>query len=114
MKSDVSIAKNYLDKYVNDLQSKNILRMASLTDIYEKNVIIYYKAHLEWLTSLAKSIAQRDNKFFPEINHNLCTFGKWLLSDGKNIIQIYIFTQYIKSPVNKFKKWLILTNYIPG
>lgn len=81
------IAKNYLDKYVNDLQSKNILRMASLTDIYEKNVIIYYKAHLEWLTSLAKSIAQRDNKFFPEINHNLCTFGKWLLSDGKNIIQ---------------------------
>lgn len=81
------IAKKYLDKYVIDLQNKNSLRISSLSDIYEQNVILYYKAHLEWLNYLSKSIALRDNKFFPETNHNLCTFGKWLLDSGKIIIQ---------------------------
>lgn len=58
------IAKKYLDKYVIDLQNKNSLRISSLSDIYEQNVILYYKAHLEWLNYLSKSIALRDNKFF--------------------------------------------------
>ena len=66
------IAKKYLDKYVIDLQNRNTLRISSLSDIYEQNVILYYKAHLEWLNYLSKSIALRDNKFFPETNHNLC------------------------------------------
>ena len=82
-----TIAKVYLDKYVKDLQSKNSLRITGLSDIYEQNVILYYKAHLEWLTSLAKAIALKDNNYFPETNHNLCTFGKWLLDFGKSIIQ---------------------------
>lgn len=81
------IANVYLDKYIKDLQKRNSFRISSLNDIYEKNIIIYYKAHLEWLNDLTKSVARRDNKFFPEINHTLCTFGKWLKDAGKKIIQ---------------------------
>lgn len=82
-----SIAKIYLDKYTKTLQSKNRLRIASLSDIYEKNIIGYYQAHLEWLNDLAKAVEFRNSKFFPQTNHTLCTFGKWLLDFGKTTIQ---------------------------
>jgi len=38
-----TIAKIYLDKYVKDLQKKNSLRISGLSDIYEQNIILYYK-----------------------------------------------------------------------
>ncbi len=81
------IAKIYLDKYTKTLQSKNIVRIASLSDIYEKNVITYYQAHLEWLNELAKTVELRSNKFFPQTDSTLCTFGKWLINSGKTVIQ---------------------------
>lgn len=81
------IAQIYLDKYTKILQSKNNLRIASLTDIYEKNIINHYQAHLEWLNNLAKAVEFRNSKFFPQTNHTLCTFGKWLHESGKTIIQ---------------------------
>lgn len=82
-----TIAKIYLDKYVKDLQKKNSLRISGLSDIYEQNIILYYKSHLEWLTDLSTAVSLRENRFFPETNHNLCVFDKWLLDSGKNIIQ---------------------------
>ena len=81
------VAKIYLNKYTKDLQKRNILRVSSLSDVYEQNVILYYKAHLKWLSDLAISISLRDNEYFPEINHNMCAFGKWLAESGKSIIQ---------------------------
>ena len=81
------IAQNYLDKYTKILQSKNNLRIASLTDIYEKDIINHYQAHLEWLNDLAKAVEFRNSKFFPQTNHTLCTFGKWLHDSGKTVIQ---------------------------
>ncbi len=109
------IAKIYLDKYAKNLQNKNNARMASIGDIYEKNVITYYHAHLEWLNDLAKSIEFRNNKFFPQTNHNLCTFGKWLNTSAKTIIQnnskfnsickqhenLHLMAKQIKSYINK-------------
>jgi diguanylate cyclase (GGDEF)-like protein len=81
------IAQVYLDRYTKKLQSKNNLRISSLSDIYEKNIINHYQAHLEWLNDLAKSVEFRNSKFFPQTNHTLCTFGKWLQDSGKTIIQ---------------------------
>ncbi len=81
------IAQIYLDRYTNKLQSKNNLRIASLSDIYEKNIISHYQAHLEWLNDLAKAVEFRNSKFFPQTNHTLCTFGKWLHDSGKTVIQ---------------------------
>ncbi|GGD34631.1 GGDEF domain-containing protein [Malaciobacter pacificus] len=82
-----TIAKIYLDKYTESLISKNNIRLSSLNDIYERNVVLYYKAHLEWLNELSKAVKSRDIAIIPETNHTLCTFGKWLHSDGKKIIQ---------------------------
>jgi diguanylate cyclase (GGDEF)-like protein len=81
------IAQVYLDRYTKKLQSKNNLRISSLSDIYEKNIINHYQAHLEWLNDLSKAVEFRNSKFFPQTNHTLCTFGKWLQDSGKTIIQ---------------------------
>lgn len=80
------IAQFYLENYTETLLKKNNLRINSLKDIYEKNIVQYYKSHLEWLSNLVK-VVQNKNNHFPEVDHTLCKFGKWLLHDGKNIIQ---------------------------
>lgn len=86
LKFEDIIAKLYLESYTIGLLAKNNLRINSLKDIYEKNIVQYYKSHLEWLCDLVKTVQNKENDF-PQINHNLCTFGKWLANDGKNIIQ---------------------------
>lgn len=72
---------------VGNLHESYNVRISSLSDIYEKNIINYYKAHLDWLNDLAKSVEERNSKTFPQTNHTLCTFGKWLIESGKNLIQ---------------------------
>ncbi len=86
LKFENIIAKLYLESYTFSLLAKNSLRINSLNDIYEKNIVQYYKSHLEWLSTLVKTV-QNKAEGFPEINHNLCSFGQWLTKDGKNIIQ---------------------------
>jgi diguanylate cyclase (GGDEF)-like protein len=80
------IAKKYLESYTKNLLAKNHVRISSLNDIYEKNIVQYYKSHLEWLSNLVKSVQDKNNSF-PETNHTLCTFGKWLENVGRDIIQ---------------------------
>ena len=81
------IAQKYLDDYIKKLSSKNERRIANLNDLYKKNIVQYYKAHLKWLSALAKCIQNDQYNTFPQLDHNLCSFGKWLNNDGKNIIQ---------------------------
>ncbi|MFY4788266.1 diguanylate cyclase [Aliarcobacter butzleri] len=81
------IAKTYLNKYIVDLNKKNNFSLSNLSGISQSNVIYYYKMHLEWLKDLAKAIVLADINIFPEINHNLCTFGKWLDKEGLEIIK---------------------------
>lgn len=87
LKLEDIIAQNYLENYIQELLSKNNRRIANLSDIYEKNIVQYYKAHLKWLSNVAKSIHQNSNEDFPQVDHSLCSFGKWLSTDGKAIIQ---------------------------
>lgn len=81
------IAKTYLNKYIVDLNKKNNFSLSNLSGISQSNIIYYYKMHLEWLKDLAKAIVLADINIFPEINHNLCTFGKWLDKEGLKIIK---------------------------
>ncbi|MEV9602125.1 diguanylate cyclase [Aliarcobacter butzleri] len=81
------IAKTYLNKYIVDLNKKNSFSLSNLSGIAKNNIIYYYKMHLEWLEDLAKAIVLADINIFPEINHNLCTFGKWLDKEGLEIIK---------------------------
>ncbi len=80
------IAKIYLESYTVSLLAKNNVRINSLKDIYEKNIVQYYKSHLLWLSNLVKSVQDKKHPF-PETNHTLCAFGQWLHSSGKDIIQ---------------------------
>ncbi|MFK5936794.1 MAG: sensor domain-containing diguanylate cyclase [Sulfurimonas sp.] len=82
-----SVAHLYLLEYLERLISINNVRRSSLSDLTEKNLIIHYEVHLIWLTKLAEHIKTKDKTKFPELNHTLCDFGKWLHGDGKKIIK---------------------------
>lgn len=81
------VAHIYLLEYIDKLTSLNTLRITSLSDLIEKNLITHYESHLEWLNKLAKHIKDDQKENFPELDDKLCEFGKWLHSDAKNIIQ---------------------------
>ena len=81
------VAHIYLHEYINKLVSLNNLRITSLSDLVEKNIISHYESHLIWLTNLAKHIKDEDKNDFVELNDKMCEFGKWLHSDAKSIIQ---------------------------
>lgn len=80
------VAYLYLLQYADRLISLNNIRLSSISDLIEKNIIVYYESHLEWLTSLAKHIQDVNTKNFPELSDSACEFGKWLRSDAKQII----------------------------
>ena len=81
-----SVAHHYLFKYIDDLIIHNQSRKSSLKNLLKNDLTIYYEAHLIWLTNLAKAIKENTASDFPELNHNICTFGKWLNSNAKLIV----------------------------
>lgn len=81
-----NIAKIFLNFYTKELKNKNTARMKAIEIFEEKKVIKYYELHLLWLNNLADAIHNLSNDNFPEIDPNLCEFGKWLNNEGKIII----------------------------
>jgi len=80
------VAHIYLLEYIDKLISLNNVRLSSISDLVEKNVISHYESHLIWLTSLAQHIKDGTKEDFPEINSSTCKFGKWLQDDAKQLI----------------------------
>jgi len=80
------IAESYLIHYIKSLQSNINLRLASLSDLSEKEVIFHYELHVKWLYKLSEAISLKDPSLVPERDPSQCHFGKWLLSDAKQII----------------------------
>jgi len=81
------VAYIYLHAYVDELLKLNNIRITSLSDLLEKNIISHYESHLMWLTKLANHIKNAQSRDFVQLDEKLCDFGKWLHSEGKNIIQ---------------------------
>lgn len=81
------VAKIYLHNYLNKLISLNNVRISSLSDLVEKNMIVHYESHLIWLTRLAELIKEEKKENFVEIDDQLCEFGLWLHGEAKYIIQ---------------------------
>lgn len=81
------IAHIYLVRYINSLIMSNNIRLNSIHDMVEVNVIHYYEAHLIWLSDLAQHIKHQDKRNFVQLNDKLCTFGKWLHDDAKKVIK---------------------------
>lgn len=82
------ISKEYLHNYIKKVNSSNNIRLASLNDMIQKDMIHYYEEHLIWLDELTRSINESNATQVPELNPKLCNFGKWLISkSAKNIIK---------------------------
>jgi len=81
------VAKIYLHSYIEKLTSQNNIRISSLSDLLEKNIISHYESHLVWLTKLASLIKNEQREDFVELDHTMCDFGQWLHENAKNTIQ---------------------------
>jgi diguanylate cyclase (GGDEF)-like protein len=81
------IARIYLADYIKRLVKKNNVRILSLKEMIEKNIVKFYEAHLVWLNSLIRSIEQLDKELVPETDPTCCVFGQWLKSEGMQVIQ---------------------------
>ena len=113
----------YLLQYIELLISSNNIRLSSISDLVEKNIIIYYEAHLEWLIELAQHIKTASKESFPQLDAKLCNFGVWLHSDGKALIQnnskflnlekihksLHLFAQKIYNILDKGEYHIIIT-----
>ena len=86
-KANNRIAKLYLQLYLENLIHANNIRIASLKDISEINIIRFFKKHLLWLNTLAKQIKQNDPEGFPELDETKCEFGAWLQNEANVILQ---------------------------
>ena len=80
------VAHIYLLKYLQRLVSLNNMRLSSISDLVEKNIITHYESHLIWLTDLAKYVEGSDRTKFPELDDTNCSFGVWLHNDAKQVI----------------------------
>ncbi|MEN8304022.1 MAG: sensor domain-containing diguanylate cyclase [Campylobacterota bacterium] len=119
------VAKIYLHSYIDKLISLNNVRISSLSDLVEKNMISHYESHLIWLTRLAQLIKDEQQENFVELNDTMCEFGLWLHGDAKAIIQnnskykaidnlhksLHLFAKKIFNQISK-KEYHILITYL--
>lgn len=76
---EVKVAKIYYKGYISKLLAKNHLRLAHLSHLVEKHLMVHYQHHLEWMVVLLSTLdgSAREGLHF-ELDHNSCSFGKWL------------------------------------
>ncbi len=82
-----SIAYIYLTHYITQLVSINNVRLSSISDLMEIDIIKHYQSHVVWLSDLALSIRNFQKNEFPQRSESLCDFGQWLQKDARVIIQ---------------------------
>ena len=117
------VAKIYLHNYIDKLISLNHVRINSLSDLIEKNMISHYESHLIWLTRLAQLIKDEQTENFVELNDTMCKFGSWLHGDAKTIIQnnskykaidnlhknLHLFAKKIFNQIGKGEHHILIT-----
>ena len=71
----------YLQRFLKQLRLKNELRLSHIAIMPDKKFMIHYENHLKWIIDLIFYI--ENDKFgddYPQLDHNLCDFGKWMHS----------------------------------
>ncbi|HEX5328723.1 sensor domain-containing diguanylate cyclase [Sulfuricurvum sp.] len=69
----------YFHKFLRRLAAKNHIRLSHLSNLVEKNLMVHYQQHIEWMIKLIDYVQHLEEDYpYPELNHTLCTFGKWL------------------------------------
>jgi diguanylate cyclase len=72
----VSIA--YFHHYLRTLAVKNHIRLSHLANLSDKNLLVHYQNHLQWMLQLINQLQGIEPNPPVELDHNLCTFGRWL------------------------------------
>ncbi|WP_299915937.1 sensor domain-containing diguanylate cyclase [Sulfurimonas sp.] len=117
------VASVYLQEYASNLKLTNNVRISSLSDLMEKNILVHYESHLVWLSNLADCINNKNITNFPELDSTMCNFGKWLHDEGKKIIQnnskyntivnmhntLHLFAKKISSNISTQEDRVIIT-----
>ncbi|WP_373034612.1 sensor domain-containing diguanylate cyclase [Sulfurimonas sp.] len=71
----------YLQRFLNKLILKNELRLSHISIMPDKKFMIHYENHIQWILNLIDYIQKKDyDDNYPELNPNLCEFGKWMHS----------------------------------
>lgn len=74
----------YLRVFLNRLGTRNHLRLSHIRSLNDKNLLIYFETHLEWIAQLVDAVAAHNAADLPELDHARCAFGCWL-NDSKLI-----------------------------
>ncbi|MCX6072780.1 MAG: sensor domain-containing diguanylate cyclase [Campylobacterales bacterium] len=76
---EMQITEAYFHKFLRRLATKNHLRLSHITNLIEKNMMIHYQHHIEWMIQLINYIENYEDEYpSPEMNPRNCSFGKWL------------------------------------
>ena len=71
----------YLQKFLTQLHLKCELRISHIESMLDKKFMIHYENHLRWIINLILYIQEEEfDDNYPELNPNLCDFGKWMKS----------------------------------
>lgn len=71
----------YLQKFLHQLKLKGQLRLSHIALMPDKKFMVHYESHIRWILNLIQYIQESkydDN--YPELNPNLCEFGRWMNS----------------------------------
>lgn len=80
-------ASVYLRVFLSRLGSRNHLRLSHIQALSDKNILIYFESHLEWVKQLVTAVATRDPLLMPELDPVCCQFGGWLNTEGSRLIR---------------------------
>ena len=86
LKVEKAVAQHYLTDEVANFLKHNQIRIESIHEIVEENIMHLYEAHLKWLNTLGEALINLDAVKLPQLHPDLCTLGKWLKDEGREVI----------------------------
>jgi diguanylate cyclase (GGDEF)-like protein len=72
------VSQAYFQQYLRKLAVKNHIRLSHLANLSEKNLLVHYQNHLQWMLQLINQLEGIDIQPSIEHDHNRCSFGRWL------------------------------------
>ncbi|MDD3609815.1 MAG: sensor domain-containing diguanylate cyclase [Halothiobacillaceae bacterium] len=82
-----SFAGRYIGGYLRSLERRNHLRLRHINSLSDKNLLVHFEAHLNWMQALIAAVRDADRDTMPEPDPSLCEFGRWLVDQGDSIIR---------------------------
>jgi diguanylate cyclase (GGDEF)-like protein len=81
------ITNLYLVKFLNQFKLKNELRLSHIELMSDKKFMVHYENHIKWIIKLVLYVQKKeDNDNYPELNPNLCDFGRWMKSSATSYL----------------------------